>query len=73
MTRQTALVWRLVIPVAIAVLPLTLVAQDRSGAAPFEAASQKVIRWGAWLEKYVKNPRKVEPDKTTTDQSAAIR
>src|SRR5688500_247353 len=28
MTRKTALVWRLVIPVAIAVLPLTLVAQD---------------------------------------------
>src|SRR3954465_9662221 len=26
-------------------------------------------RWGAWLDKYVKNPQKPEPKKTTTDQS----
>jgi dipeptidyl aminopeptidase/acylaminoacyl peptidase len=28
-------------------------------------------RWGAWLDKYVKNPQKVEPKKTTTDQSVS--
>jgi dipeptidyl aminopeptidase/acylaminoacyl peptidase len=25
-------------------------------------------RWGAWLDKYVKNPQKADPKKTTTDQ-----
>jgi dipeptidyl aminopeptidase/acylaminoacyl peptidase len=30
-------------------------------------------RWGAWLDKYVKNPQKVEPKKTTTNEQAAVR
>jgi dipeptidyl aminopeptidase/acylaminoacyl peptidase len=28
-------------------------------------------RWAAWLDKYVKNPNKVEPKKTTTTEQAA--
>jgi dipeptidyl aminopeptidase/acylaminoacyl peptidase len=28
-------------------------------------------RWSAWLDKYVKNPNKVEPKKTTTTEQAA--
>ena len=31
-------------------------------------------RWGAWLDKYVKNLRRPEPKKTTTmDQSGSVR
>ena len=30
-------------------------------------------RWGAWLEKYVKNPQKTEPKKVTTDQALVVR
>jgi len=30
-------------------------------------------RWGAWLDKYVKNPQKPEPKKTTTDQALVVR
>jgi dipeptidyl aminopeptidase/acylaminoacyl peptidase len=30
-------------------------------------------RWGAWLEKYVKNPQKPEPKKITTDQALVVR
>jgi hypothetical protein len=30
-------------------------------------------RWGAWLDKYVKNPQKPDPKKTTTDQPVAVR
>jgi hypothetical protein len=31
-------------------------------------------RWGAWLDKYVKNPQKAEPKKTTTtSQSVEVR
>jgi len=30
-------------------------------------------RWGAWLDKYVKNPQKPAPKKTTTDQPVAVR
>ena len=30
-------------------------------------------RWGAWLEKYVKNPQKPEPMKITTDQALVVR
>jgi dipeptidyl aminopeptidase/acylaminoacyl peptidase len=30
-------------------------------------------RWAAWLDKYVKNPQKVEPRKITTDQAMVVR
>jgi dipeptidyl aminopeptidase/acylaminoacyl peptidase len=30
-------------------------------------------RWGAWLDKYVKNPQKPEPKKITTDQPVSVR
>jgi dipeptidyl aminopeptidase/acylaminoacyl peptidase len=30
-------------------------------------------RWGAWLDKYVKNPQKADPKKSTTDQPVAVR
>ena len=30
-------------------------------------------RWGAWLEKYVKNPHKAEPKKMTNDQALVVR
>ena len=30
-------------------------------------------RWGAWLDKYVKNPQKPDPKKSTTDQPVAVR
>ena len=28
-------------------------------------------RWAAWMDKYVKNPAKPEPKKTTTTEQAA--
>src|SRR5262245_50077853 len=30
-------------------------------------------RWAAWLDKYVKNPQKADPKKTTTDQAMVVR
>ena len=30
-------------------------------------------RWGAWLDKYVKNPQKAEPKKMTNDQALVVR
>ena len=53
-------------PTALYLYPL-----EDHGPATKETLLDLWARWGAWLDKYVKNPQKAEPKKTTTNQQAA--
>jgi dienelactone hydrolase len=55
-------------PTALYLYPL-----EDHGPATKETLLDLWARWGAWLEKYVKNPQKPEPKKVTTDQALVVR
>jgi dipeptidyl aminopeptidase/acylaminoacyl peptidase len=52
-------------PTALYLYPL-----EDHGPATRETLLDLWARWGAWLDKYVKNPQKAEPTKITTSQQA---
>jgi hypothetical protein len=47
--------------------------RDADGPVARETLLDLWARWGAWLEKYVKNPQKAEPKKMTNDQALVVR
>jgi dipeptidyl aminopeptidase/acylaminoacyl peptidase len=55
-------------PTALYMYPL-----EDHGPATRETLLDLWARWGAWLDKYVKNPQKPDPKKTTTDAPVAVR
>jgi dipeptidyl aminopeptidase/acylaminoacyl peptidase len=54
-------------PTALYMYPL-----EDHGPATKETLLDLWARWGAWLDKYVKNPQKPDPKKTTTNEQAAV-
>ncbi|HET7696144.1 MAG TPA: prolyl oligopeptidase family serine peptidase [Vicinamibacterales bacterium] len=54
-------------PTALYLYPL-----EDHGPATRETLLDLWARWGAWLDKYVKNPQKADPRKTTTNEQPSV-